>query len=94
MTPAEFKKKARSKLKAKHIAEIDWSLITSTIGGLDTQAKGKIVEAFKSENPYNIGKEIGKHVLLQININVDAELDTIVAGGVLSLAEFDRIFGE
>jgi len=32
--------------------------------------------------------------LLQININVDAELDTIVAGGVLSLAEFDRIFGE
>ena len=94
MTPAEFKDKAREKLRRKQIAEIDWTLVASTIGGLAPAEKNVIVEAFKEERPQRIGSLLLNHIAVVINANVEAELDSIIADGQLSLDEFNRIFGD
>lgn len=94
MTPEEFKRKARTRLRAKRLQELVWSDVASAVSGSDSTFKARIVEAIKKESPGDIGRLVANLMIEQIKTEAEAELDTIVADGQLSLDEFDRIFGD
>lgn len=92
MTPEEFKAKAKPRLRKKQYGELEWSDVTSVVGTANQGYKDRIVEAVQLEQSAEIGRVILFLIEEHVKANVDAELDSIIADGSLTLAEFSRIF--
>lgn len=92
MTPEEFKVKARAKLRSKHYQELVWNDLVSVVGGSQPIIKDRILDAIKTEQRAEVGRIILYLIEQKVKIDVESELDSIVADGQLSLEEFSRIF--
>lgn len=93
MTPEEFKKVASPALKSKHIKEVNWGMVQSALASAPAQIKTNMEEAIHNQEVSKIGNIVLTLIHNKINIEVENELDSIIADGSLTLDEYDRIFG-